>query len=147
MSEVIEYDDLIRPANYDYKYSIPSIDDDGDRFGLVIEEFMKRMACHTHDGQTSNAISLNIQKLQAEYTSTEIWGAVAPLGSIMSSVTISADGYSQDSNNFMAIFTGPDTKTGPWERVQLDVNWITAATYQLEGSANLFGQAIKVIVT
>ena len=147
MSEVIERDDLFRPANYDYKYSIPSVDDDGDKFGLVIEEFMKRMACHTHDGETSNAISLNITKLETEYTSAEIWGAVPPVDSIMESVTISASGYSQDSNNFMAIFTGPDTKVGPWERVQLDVNWLSPSTYQFEGSANLYGQAVKVIVT
>lgn len=148
MSEVIENDDLNRPANYDYKYSIPSIDDDGDKFGLVLEEFMKRMAAHTHDGETSNAISLNIQKLETEYTSQEMWGLVDPAPeSIMTSNIISAVGYSQDSNNFMAVFTGPDSKLGPWERVQLDVDWLSASTYQLQGSANLWGQAIKVIVT
>ena len=147
MSEVIERDDLFKPCNYDFKYSVPSIDDDGDTFGLVIEEFMKRMAAHTHDGETSNSISLNIQKLELEYTSLEIWGAATPSTALISSNNINADGYNQDSNNFMAIFTGPDTKIGPWERIHPDVIWISPNTYKLQGSANLWGNAIKVIIT
>lgn len=147
MSEIIERDDLFRPANYSRLYSIPSIDDDGDKFGLVIEEFFKRMAAHTHDGVTSNSISLNIQKAELEFTSNDIWGASTPTQSIISSNTITADGYTSDSNNFMAIHTGPDNLQGPWERVHCDVVWLSAATYQLQGSCNLWGQGIKVIIT
>lgn len=147
MSEVIERDDDFRPCNYNKLYSIPSIDDDGDKFGLVIEEYFKRMAAHTHDGETSNSISLNIQKLELEFTSSEIWGIITPTDSIITSNTIAATDYSQDSNNFMAIFTGPDTKVGPWERIYPDVNWTSSTTYQLNGSYKLFGNAVKVIIT
>lgn len=58
----------------EYSYKIPTQTDNGDQFGLVIEDFMERMANHTHNGDDSPVLNATIEKKTEIFTN---WSPVS----------------------------------------------------------------------
>lgn len=149
MADVIEGDDLGNTCNYSVKYLVPSTDDTGDDFGQVIETFMNRMAAHTHNGQTSEEISLNITKDQDVKSVLQLGYGSPAVGTGLVTSSPQTSPYDANSNNFteFLVSTVGDNLVGPWVRFSPEVNWLSDTIYTLTVTRAMAAYSVKVIAT
>lgn len=129
--------DITENCNYTNKYQVPVTDDDGDEFGGTIEDFMKIMAAHTHDGDTSNYINLNIDKDMSVFlvsVPAEIsW--IADQYDDTYTILQAAQGSTRDSNNFRKFYIG-DAASNIWEEFNPRIVWESSTQYRLYSNIN-----------
>jgi len=129
--------EIIEGCTYTDKYTVPVQDDDGDEFGESIEDFMKRMAAHSHDNITSNPIGVNINKDETILNvsePTEISWVNDGNGN-MYTIVNAAVGSTKLSNNFRKYYIGSEAGE-TWEEFNPKITWLTDTTYRLYSNIN-----------
>lgn len=116
------------------KYQIPDALDNGVEFATTIENFMTKMAKHTHNGVTSADISLNIKKTIKEYVPSGgvltgeqefiTWSILAN-GIYTSIIPLADTNYDLNVRLFFV------EKAGLWIPAQLKTTFINATTFTI----------------